>query len=226
MKNLNAAIIRKSSNKEIFITDELKSVIESMGCDYDIEEFDRPQHVNILEWTIPAGITLFLAKPYFEAMMKKLGDASGEAILIAIKNQFAKSKSGNERLISKRDMESVIEIAKEYGEEAADVRYKEVGKKIAPLEIDVHYDKYNNKQFTVRFVFPANLDDDDLDLSLNILKENYKSLIEAIFSERCREISMLDFDDLGTVECIFSKNSRAWLSRKQVLALLQRGLTL
>lgn len=226
MSDTKIAIIRKSTDENVIIDEGLFRIIEDLGCTYKVEEFDRSEFVNILEWAVAGSVALFIAKPYFEAMMQKLGEASGEAIVAAIKGQFKKSKYANERLISKKELEKIIDIRNKDGEAEAKRKYEASGKKIAPFEIDVYYDSYEENSFTARFIFPANLDDADLDNSLTQLRKSYHDLIKKIFDERIKEMPILYVDNLGKIECIYSKEIRTWLSRKEVIMRARDGLPL
>lgn len=64
--------VHEQIGKEEF--DDLKVSLSDLGYDVEISEHTNSGAYASLDWLIPTGIGLFLAKPYFETILKKAAE--------------------------------------------------------------------------------------------------------------------------------------------------------
>ena len=88
----------------INIIPEIQELGRRFYSEVNVTEFSRTQTQSV-DWALPAAVALFLARPFFEELMKSLGKGTGEAIIAAFKKQFGESKRKASRLHSIDDLE-------------------------------------------------------------------------------------------------------------------------
>lgn len=216
--------ISKSSNSNILFEPSLVDALQTLDGEIELREFDRSGLVNMWEWAVPAGVVLVLAKPFFDAFMKKLGDAAGDVVVSAIKKQYSASKAGNEKLLNREAVEELqrrLENFEGDDDEAWQEHTDDVGRKIAPLEVRLskftwHAPGGRNLIVNYRFVFTADLGEDACGLAFRILAEDRDRLLEQLPSDfphlltASRQGEELHLP--STVEAIFDAIEGDWVS--------------
>lgn len=217
--------ICKSKTLKIEIDPELISDLSELSPNLEISEFERPKYVASYEWAISAGIVVAFLKPFFDAYMKRLGDAAATATLNSLKRLFEKAKSAPERIYNSRDIKERIS-RQDRDDASSDVDEKEthqnMGRALAPLEIRVHEVISRDTQFNFRFIFPANLSESGVRSALLELARDQEDLFSRLIDDHRLQIARRQRPGVErrmTIEAVFDEELAQWLGLEQALAL-------
>ncbi len=70
--------------------DDFKSEINDLEVALEVTEYNDQGHFMSLDWLVPTGIILFMAKPYFETILKKMAEDHYELVKKAFKDLLYK----------------------------------------------------------------------------------------------------------------------------------------
>lgn len=216
--------LSKSSNEKVTFEASFVDFLRSLDPEIQLEEFERSGSVNMWEWALPAGVVVVFAKPFFDAFMKKLGDAAGTAVVDAVKKQFGASKSGSEKLHNVQDIEELqkrLDTFEGDDDEAWQKHVDDIGKKIAPLELRVseaHWITPNGYELVLdyRFVFTADLTLTGVAHATELLAKDQDRLLQRLpieFPALLKEAERRENQRFpGTVEAVFDVEEYEWTS--------------
>jgi hypothetical protein len=213
--------LSKSSNRKITFDPNIVEILQTLDPEIELREFDRSGPISSWEWAVPAGVVLVLAKPFFDAFMKKLGDAAGDVVVHAIKKQYRASMSGNEKLLNREALDELQRRSNDF--EGDDETWREhtddIGKKIAPFEIrlsKVAWRAPSGRDLIVnyRFVFTADLGEEACGLALRALAEYRVDLLKQLPKDFPHLLiaSQQETHVAGTVEAVFDATEGDWVS--------------
>lgn len=215
--------VSKSSNSKIALEPSLVGILQTLDKEIELREFDRSGIINMWEWAVPAGVVLVFVKPFFDALMKKLGDATGDVVVSAIKNQYSASKAGNEKLLNREAVEELQRRLENFeGDDEGWPAYTDdVGKKIAPLELRLskvtwHAPGGRDLILNYRFVFTADLGEEACGLAFKLLAVDGDNLLEQLPNDFPHLLTATKQEEelriRGTVEAVFDPMEGKWVS--------------
>jgi len=201
--NDDDVIIQTVRGSNVAVDDQLVDIIKEHGGNILLCSHDRARAYNVLEWALVATVALFLAKPFFEKFMGKLGDAAGDATVSVLSKQFRNAKLSNERIYSETDFRRLSCLTSE-SEKAL------IGRRLAPLEINVAFGRINSQMVYFRMVFPAGLDEVDFVDAFKNLSNSY----EVIFASTLKydqAIVPIMFGHERTVTLVYVLPEKKWM---------------
>jgi hypothetical protein len=200
---------------DVQVVPELKELSTRFNTDMTVRGFKRPEYVNNLEWAIPAAVALFLAKPFFEEMMKALGKSTGEGIISAIKKQFAEGKKHGSRVYSGED---VREIIKAGDTPAGDKLRKTLGRPHPSFELRVEYTQTE----TFRFVLRADMDENDIPKALAELADRWEEDVR-VNTEKYNETIKLYGHAALEDTSVYVPSQGRWMGMAEILTAMRNN---
>lgn len=187
------------------LEDEFVQLFDASDTNIVVETYKRSGLFNTIEWAIPATLCLIVAKPFFTKFMEKLGEASADAVIELFKKQFTNSKAANERLLSGKDLKQLVE-----NQDISEVEKSEIGRKIAPFEINVHHILEKDQSVCFRMVFSADMDEKLFERALCELATNYEALLSSAYEQDLEFMPPMNYQ-ARTISLIYLPTENSWL---------------
>ena len=129
------------------------------------ESRDTSGPYNSLDWLIPTGIILYITKPYFEAVLQKMGEDHYSLLKKCLKNKLFPKLFGEDKEVERNI-------------------YDSAGKKESIFSRNFSIEIENENGSNILILFPENCTEIDFELSLNsipeIISDNPTSFINNI----------------------------------------------
>lgn len=209
--------ISYSANQPDLVTSELENCIRELGANLEIQESQRPQFVNILEWALVAGVAIWITKSFFDGFFSKLGEAAGEKTLSAIKNQFDKSRERNERYYSHNEISAAKSDIKNGTVKSWEEALKGKGKQVSPLEINISGYHIDNRTIEFRLVFTANLSLSEVERSIRILSEERERLFQRAAETEAQNMLPVEINPSANICLIYNPDIDRWETAYEML---------
>ena len=208
----------KKERGDIAIVPEIEELARTFNAEMRVTESEPPGEVAFLEWAMAAAVALFLARPFFEEIMKELGKETGKRIANAIKKQFEEAKKKSRNLYSAEELTKLAKAQEANSKSELDQLRRRLGRQYAPLEIRVAITIQGGADERLRFVFLPSLEDNDVDAALARLAQDWEGIIQKTI-EQARPYPVAGPASVA----VYVTREGKWLGSQELIMMHKRG---
>lgn len=147
--------IQHAQNVDSELVESLKAFFEDEGVQVKVQASERGTYAAI-EWALPALLTLWITKSYFDGFLKEMGKDSAQSLKQLIKAAYTKLRKTPNRVCDADEMRRVADGAP----------IESVGRLGPAINLNISVSSADDGSKTINFVFPSGLNDLEVDMAV------------------------------------------------------------
>lgn len=147
--------INHARNVDSEVIESLKAFFEDQGVQVKVQQSERGTYAAI-EWALPALLTLWITKSYFDGFLKEMGKDSAQSLKQLIKAAYTKLRKTPNRFCDADELRRLADGAPT----------ESVGKLGPAINLNISVASTDSVSKTINFVFPSGLNDLEIEMAV------------------------------------------------------------
>lgn len=199
-------VVVKQRGLDFDVAPGAEQLAKALDGEVETRDRDRGAILNSIEWLAAATVAAYIAKPFFDELLKQLGKEAGTGIANALKKLFQSARDADDRVFNRDEVQQQITALHAGDSDSYASLRARTGRHLPPLEVIVQLPS-NASVEQLRFVFPAAISLGDWDTIMLGLAETCRAALEA----------RPDASGIGSVRLprrsyVFDPETRQWWS--------------